>query len=233
MFVTVEGPVASGKTTLSKNVVDCLRHHHAPAMWTCEPTQDSVLGKEIRLRNLDPQHDRLALTMLYLVDRLDHKKDIEYYRQSGILVCDRYSFSTLVYQFWTGWGMHPTTEQRYLRRSIAEVMSNAAEEMAVPDLTIIVDTPLETCLDRVKARGGISDVFEKEGRLREIHEVFRHLSNGDHGRNTYYHSLIGVHRRVARVDGSLPEAELTQAAVQLILEEREQHRQWQQELESE
>src|SRR5690606_16165997 len=70
--------------------------------------------------------------------------------EGRIVICDRYTDSTRVYQ---GYGAGPA------RRAIEEIKKFAIGDLE-PDLTFIFDIDPRTALGRTKARDGGGDTFE-------------------------------------------------------------------------
>jgi dTMP kinase len=136
LFVVFEGIDASGKSTQARRVAE-LRDAH----FTFEPG-DTPLGVDLRRWVLDAATPMTPITeaLLMLADRSHHVRTvIEPTLESGRpVVCDRYFASTLAYQ---GYG-----------RGVDLVRLEAATELAIgncrPDLTILIDTPLEVANER-------------------------------------------------------------------------------------
>jgi dTMP kinase len=135
-FVVFEGIDASGKSTQARRVAE-LRDAH----FTFEPG-DTPLGVDLRRWVLDAATPMTPITeaLLMLADRSHHVRTvIEPTLVSGrSVVSDRYFASTLAYQ---GYG-----------RGVDLSRLEAATELAIggclPDLTVLIDTPLEIANER-------------------------------------------------------------------------------------
>ena len=135
-FVVFEGIDASGKSTQARRVAQ-LRDAH----FTFEPG-DTPLGVDLRRWVLDAATPMTPITeaLLMLADRSHHVRTvIEPTLASGrSVVSDRYFASTLAYQ---GYG-----------RGVDLARLEAATELAIggclPDLTVLIDTPLEVANER-------------------------------------------------------------------------------------
>jgi thymidylate kinase len=86
---------------------------------------------------------------------------------------------------------------------LSEMNSKAPE----PDLCIYLDTPVETCLDRLSSRGGQRDVFEREGFLLAARRRYEELMAEDEG-GTFSHAI--------RIDGSGSPREVHARIVELV-----------------
>ncbi len=136
LFVVFEGIDASGKSTQARRVAELHDAH-----FTFEPG-DTALGVDLRRWVLDAATPMSPITeaLLMLSDRSHHVRTvIEPILQSGrSVVSDRFFASTLAYQ---GYG-----------RGVDLARLEAATEMAVgsslPDLTLLIDTPLEVAIER-------------------------------------------------------------------------------------
>jgi dTMP kinase len=135
-FVVFEGIDASGKSTQARRVAE-LRDAH----FTFEPG-DTPLGVDLRRWVLDAATPMTPITeaLLMLADRSHHVRTvIEPTLVSGrSVVSDRYFASTLAYQ---GYG-------RGVELSRLEAATELAIGGCLPDLTVLIDTPLEIANER-------------------------------------------------------------------------------------
>jgi dTMP kinase len=167
-LITIEGIEGAGKTRHAANLV---AHLGARGWRTClshEPGATAV-GAMIRDIFLDPALQLSACAELFLVlaDRSQHVREKlkPALLRGEIVVCDRYSDSTLAYQ---GYG-------RGFDLDFLNELNRAAADGLFPDLTIILDCPVELGLERARKRSGkkerVLDRFESEAM--EFHERVR------------------------------------------------------------
>lgn len=173
MFITFEGIEGSSKTTQAGLLSDWLVKRNIRHLLTKEP--GTVLSKEcqqIRKLLLSPENNlsSRAELMLYLADRAQHvDKCIRPALGNGEwVISDRYSWSTYVYQ---GFGRGLIEE---LPSGFFRSMLNYASGELWPDLTFIMDCPVEVGLSRAKLsnvefKGG--DRMEREAV--EFHQKLR------------------------------------------------------------
>lgn len=99
-FVVLEGADGVGTTTCSKLLAQKMNDLKLECMWTKEPSEGTV-GRHIR-KILKGQEaaDELGMFPLFLADRHDHIASIirPNLEQGTSIVCDRYAWSTWVYQ---------------------------------------------------------------------------------------------------------------------------------------
>ena len=143
-FITLEGPDGSGKSTQLELIAEYLRQNGREVVCTREPG-GSEAAERLRQLVLDPQLaiDARTETLLYLAARADHlDKVVRPALASGkIVLCDRFSDSTLVYQGFVRGLPLPELE---------------------PDLTLLMDgDPL--LLAGRRSQRGVTDRFENEG----------------------------------------------------------------------
>ena len=100
LFVAIDGIDGSGTTTCSKLLAKTLSDRGIEVLWTKEPS-DGAIGRHIKriLRGEDIAGEE-GMFPLFLADRHDHianviKPSLE---QENFVVCDRYGYSTWVYQ---------------------------------------------------------------------------------------------------------------------------------------
>ena len=142
-FITLEGPDGSGKSCLLPRMAAVLRERGVEVVTTREPGS-TPLGERIRALVLDtePRIDRTgrADALLFAAARTQHVDEVirpALVRGASVL-CDRYADSSLAYQG-AGSGI-PIEEMRAVQRF--------ATGGLVPDLTILLDLPVEAGLRR-------------------------------------------------------------------------------------
>lgn len=155
-FVVLEGLDGAGTTTQAQRLAAWLREAGRTVVETHEPT-DGPVGRLIRaaLREEAGAVARSTLPWMFAADRADHLSGlVEPTLAAGSdVVSDRYLHSSLAYQS--------------IDRPLEQVFAlNAA--FRVPDLTCFVRVPVEVCLARIEARGGIREIFEKRDQLEAI-----------------------------------------------------------------
>ena len=143
-FITLEGSEGSGKTTAARHLADWLRSRGEDLVLTGEPG-GTPLGEEVRrlvlhLRNVSDDLDPRADALLYAAARAQHTaRVILPALQAGRhVVCARYLDSSLAYQG-AGYGNDPQ-QMRWLQAF--------ATYDVLPDLTILIDVPVEIGLGR-------------------------------------------------------------------------------------
>jgi dTMP kinase len=144
MFITLEGPEGSGKTSHIPALVDYLRERGHTVFPTREPGGTSI-GEQIRevihdLKNVE-MHPRTE-TLLYQAARAQIVEQVFQPRlQAGeIVISDRYYDSTIAYQ---GYGHQQDLEQ-------VRALVKYATGGLVPDLTVLLDVDVEEGLRRKK-----------------------------------------------------------------------------------
>jgi len=168
LFITLEGVEGSGKTTQAAILGDWLRKDGHRVTVTHEPGGTRA-GETIRAIFLDPavSLDVAAELLLVLADRAQHVREkLRPAIAAGeVVISDRYSDSTTAYQ---GYG------RGFDLKLLGELNRLASDAMS-PDLTIVLDLPIETGLERTRARakgtGRGSDRFE--GERAEFHRKVR------------------------------------------------------------
>jgi dTMP kinase len=156
VFITFEGPEGSGKSTHIRLLGTFLRSQKRPVLLTREPG-GTTLAAGIRklLLNGGDGLSPLAELFLYEADRAQHVREIlvPALRQGKIVLCDRYTDSTLAYQ---GFG-------RGLDRTAVQALNAIASEGLKPDLTIFLDVPVARGLALAKKKKNRHDRLERAG----------------------------------------------------------------------
>ena len=164
-FITFEGGDGTGKTTQLRALESHLRGLNRSCVLTREPG-GTALGRMLRNVLLEVGDEEIAASselFLYLADRAQHVKQIIAPALSGgkIVLCDRFSDSTLAYQ---GYGRGLDLD--WLRR-----LNDTATEGLRPDMSFLLDCPVDVGLARAARRGAREDRFERENL--EFHEKVR------------------------------------------------------------
>jgi dTMP kinase len=146
-FITLEGSEGSGKTTAARHLGEWLLSRGERVLVTREPG-GTPLGEEVRrlvlhLRDVSDDLDPRADALLYAAARAQHTaRGIQPALERGEhVICARYLDSSLAYQG-AGYG-NDLDEMRRLQRF--------ATYGLLPDLTIVIDVPVEVGLGRKRA----------------------------------------------------------------------------------
>ena len=163
-FITVEGGEGAGKSSRVTELAEALRRRGHEVVITREPggSPGAEAVRHVLLSGAAEAFGPLAEAILFSAARADHvDQTIRPALERGAwVICDRFADSTRVYQGATG---DVPAEQVALLEEIAV-------DGVRPDLTVLLDVPVEIGLARAAARRGsdVADRFEKEGA--EIHD---------------------------------------------------------------
>lgn len=169
-FVTIEGCEGVGKSTLVKGLRQYFEANGVDAVFTREPGGTPVAEK-IRGLILDAANDEttpVTELLLYAAARAQHTEEmiIPAVNAGKIVVCDRYSDSTLAYQHYA----------RGLDESVCRGLNRIAECGAKIDLTIFLDLTPEKGFLR-KGGADKTDRLESAGAEfhRRVYEGFKEI----------------------------------------------------------
>ena len=142
-FISFEGPEGGGKSTQIHRLAAALAEE-GHVVWTTREPGGTRVGEMIRPLLLGAQQSRLSPwteALLFTAARAELVADVIRPRlQRGeVVLCDRFSDSTLAYQ---GYGRGLNLET--LRRLQAEATSSLT-----PDLTLLLNLPVEAGLARI------------------------------------------------------------------------------------
>jgi len=207
MFLTFEGIEGSGKSTIMERMAEQLRHCGLSVRMTREPG-GTAFGGELRRLLLDIRSATFSIRtelLLFLADRAQHLQEVimPSLSEGLILLCDRYTDSTLAYQ---GYGRGMPLDQ--LIR-----LNEFATGGLLPDMTLLFDVPVELGLARAGERNREEGTTVSEGRFdAECLEFHQRVRAG-------YLELAATNpKRYAVVDASVPTDAVLQQAVGLVRE---------------
>lgn len=131
LFISIEGPDGSGKSTQLNNIKLFFQERGIETIFTREPGGTSI-GEKIREILLDKSHvemNPMTEAMLYAAARAQHVAQVikPALAEGKVVVCDRFVDSSIAYQ---GFG-------RELGDSV-EIINSYAVAGCMPDLTILM-----------------------------------------------------------------------------------------------
>ncbi|TFV50207.1 dTMP kinase [Bradyrhizobium niftali] len=166
-FITFEGGEGTGKSTQIKKLADRLKAARMRTLVTREPggSPGAEIMRHLVLSGMGKLLGPEAETLLFAAARDDHVHTvIEPALKQGIWVlCDRFADSTRAYQGSLG--------------SVSPALINAMQRVTIgdlkPDLTLILDLPVEIGLQRAAARRGNGTPDRFEGEQLSFHQGLR------------------------------------------------------------
>src|SRR5947207_11901260 len=146
LFIVFDGSEGSGKTTQVTLLKQKLESQNRSVLLVRDPGTTRI-GEQIRAILLNPHHDEMAMRcemLLYMAARAQMMSEsiLPALAEGKTVISDRFVSSTLAYQL-GGDGL--TAEEI---RAVADV----AIKRRWPDLTIILDMPLEKSAGRVRPK---------------------------------------------------------------------------------
>ena len=164
MFVVIEGIEGSGKSTLHKGLVERFGVEGRDVVVTREPG-GTATGDAIRSIFLDRTLTIEPLTEAFLVSAARAQHVAELIRpaleQDRLVLCDRFTDSTLAYQGYGG-GLDLASLERLCDEATGGIR---------PDLVLLIDLPVEVARARLQERYVLDRV---ESRDAAFHERVRH-----------------------------------------------------------
>ncbi len=156
LFLVFEGPEGAGKSTQIAHLAARLRDRGRHVVTTREPG-GTPAGDRIREVLLDPslRIDPLPEFLLYAAARAQHVREriLPALEEGADVLCDRFAASSVAYQ---GYG-------RGLDPGWVAGVNDVATDGLTPDVTLLLDLPVDAGLARIAARGA-TDRLERADR---------------------------------------------------------------------
>ena len=204
-FITFEGGDGVGKSTQITFLESYLTARGYSCVITREPGGTS-LGESIRRILLERDSrplDSSTELFLYLADRAHHMKQVvsPALAQGRVVLCDRHTDSTLAYQ---GYG-------RGIDLKLLRSLNEFASFGMAPDLTFLLDCPVELGLARIAKRQSHSEVIDGPDRFESEATDFH-----ERVRQGFLHIAAEEPARICVIDAARSEEEVFQTVKQVI-----------------
>lgn len=186
LFITLEGPDGSGKTTQVARIAEYLTQNKIDFIQTREPGGTRISDK-IRALILNPEHKEmhdLTEVLLYAASRAQHvhEKILPALEGGKVVLCDRFVDASLAYQgFGLGVGEEPVL-----------LVNRIATSGLVPDRSYFIDVSPEVGRERMTARYGTGSLDRIEQKDLSYHERVR---------EGFKHIFSNQEKRIHRVNG--------------------------------
>lgn len=155
LFITLEGIEGVGKSTQARYLKELLEKTGREIIFTREPggTDAGEAVREILLHTNTFHISHLAELLLIFSARAQHLEEVilPAKSQGKIVICDRFTDATYAYQ---GGG-------REIDKQQIRVLEALVQQGMKPDMTILLDAPVDIGLQRAKNRSE-ADRFESE-----------------------------------------------------------------------
>ena len=201
MFITIEGPEGSGKTTAVDTAVKELEKMGYQIVRTREPG-GTPIAEQIRNVILDKNNtamDQRTEALLYAASRRQHlvEKVWPALKEGKIVICDRYLDSSLAYQG----GARGLGIENILN------VNMFATEGTFPDLTLLFDLPPEVGLARIAANS------DREVNRLDLEKMEFHTKV----RNTFLELAKRYPERFVVIDASQSREEVAKKTLEVML----------------
>ena len=205
LFITFEGIEGSGKTTQIQLLSGYLERKGYRCRITREPGGCRI-GDRIRDILMDSSNEKLMpLSELFLImaNRAQHVMEViePALSEQRVLICDRFYDATVAYQGFA----------RGMTLDLIESLNQTVTRGVKPDLTILLDCPVEVGLGRARERMANENVLWKEGRFEgERGDFHQRVRNG------YLTIAKSEPKRIKVVNGSRDEHTVEREIRQIV-----------------
>ena len=202
IFITIEGPDGSGKTTALQQVVPRLQQEMNRKVVATREPGGSPIAEKIRSLILDPSHtdmDSRTEALLYAASRRQHliEKVLPVLESGDVIFCDRFVDSSIAYQGYArGIG----------EEGIREINQFATEGIE-PDVTLYIDVPAEVGIQRIHANLDEREYNRLDQEKLAFHEKVR---------AGYLQLAQANPERIVVVDGTMSRESVAEACYHII-----------------
>ena len=156
LLITFEGGEGSGKTTQSQILYNALKEKGFEVIKTREPggTKFAEIIREILVQGESNKINNISELLLFAAARADHVQKVikECLKDNKIVICDRFTDSTLAYQGYAG-NLDLDLVKKVNRISIGEIS---------PDLTFVFDIDPTLGIERALGENNKETRFEEK-----------------------------------------------------------------------
>jgi len=199
-FITIEGGEGAGKSTMMERVVNWLEAEGRRVVSTREPG-GTALAEKLRDILLDKTNSVLsaqAELLLVFASRAQHLAELirPALQRGDTVLCDRFTDATWAYQ---GGGRGVPADQ-------IEALEQLVHGDLQPDLTLLLDLPVESGLQRALQRGE-ADRFEAESQafFRRVRAAYLERAAAHTGRFAVIDASVTIEEVWAQVEAVLQE----------------------------
>ena len=189
-FVVFEGIDGCGKSTALEALYDFLWNETTDSIRVgTEPTsyESGELIRKALGGSIEGISSEILLGM-FLADRAIHQKEISIATaRKDWYLCDRYIYSNMAYN---------AKDDEDMKR-----IEKLNSKFIQPDVVFYIDTPVETCLDRIARRNGKKEIFENKEKLTEAKRRY---------------DMIADSGKMIRIDGTLSERNVLEEILKVL-----------------
>ena len=202
IFITIEGPDGSGKTTALQQVVPRLQQEMNRKVVATREPGGSPIAEKIRSLILDPSHtdmDSRTEALLYAASRRQHliEKVLPVLESGDVIFCDRFVDSSIAYQGYA----------RGIGEDGIREINQFATEGIEPDVTLYIDVPAEVGIQRIHANLDEREYNRLDQEKLAFHEKVR---------AGYQHLAQANPERIVVVDGTMSRESVAEACYHII-----------------
>lgn len=194
-FITFEGGEGTGKSTQVRRLVDRLKAEGREAVATREPggSPGAETIRDLLVRGAADRWSPVTETLLMYAARRDHieRVIVPALERGAWVVCDRFADSTRAYQGAAG-GTDP---------GLIGALETFVLGPVRPDLTLVLDLPVELGLQRAAVRAGAETRFESKGTAfhARLREAFLTIASSEPDRC----AVIGADQSIEAVEAAI------------------------------
>lgn len=192
-LIVIEGIDGTGKSTQASMLAEALKKQQHEVIESFEPT-NGPWGSKLRKSATSGRLSIGEELELFIKDRQQHVEEliIPTIERGGIVILDRYYFSTMAYQ--GARGINPE-----------DIRARNEAFAPAPDILLILDLPVDVALKRIGVRDGQANEFEKRESLQFCRDLFLSLEDEPYAHVINTNATVDqVHAEVlARVTSSM------------------------------
>jgi dTMP kinase len=176
LYIALEGIDGSGKTTQVKMLEEYFNAQGKEVVKTHEPRRDGVMGELVNnVLTGKAKIPTVAIQYLFAAQRATFLEELimPALKRGAVVISDRSFWSAIPYGLLDKYESEREENPDQLLAALS--ILSMYHEFIAPDLTIILDIPVEAAVKRLEGKGKTAEIYEKKEKLEKLKAGYEFL----------------------------------------------------------